>query len=136
VENKIGAGLIEEVIQVAEGELKLVDIMLKAKVYVSIPPLMGMISTNNRSAVGKIWKRSLLKASGNTLCATRVPLLHSNPLKNKWSISRRRQDVQYRRIVNRIYCHLETPDAFCPVGVPLRSVASLLFIKLTPPHFF
>jgi len=33
VEDKIGAGLIEEVIQVAEGELKLVDVMLKAKVW-------------------------------------------------------------------------------------------------------
>lgn len=35
IENKIGAGLIEEVIQVAEGELKLVDVMLNAKVYSS-----------------------------------------------------------------------------------------------------
>ncbi|KAI0996739.1 hypothetical protein K3495_g11445 [Podosphaera aphanis] len=33
IENKIGGGLIEEVIQVAEGELKLVDVMLKAKVW-------------------------------------------------------------------------------------------------------
>ncbi|KXX82148.1 putative NADH dehydrogenase [ubiquinone] 1 alpha subcomplex subunit 5 [Madurella mycetomatis] len=33
VESKIGAGLIEEVIQVAEGELKLVDTMLQAKVW-------------------------------------------------------------------------------------------------------
>ncbi|RKF61810.1 NADH-ubiquinone oxidoreductase 29.9 kDa subunit, mitochondrial [Golovinomyces cichoracearum] len=33
IENKIGAGLIEEVIQVAEGELKLVDTMLKAQVW-------------------------------------------------------------------------------------------------------
>ena len=32
MENRIGAGLIEEVIQVAEGELKLVDTMLEAKV--------------------------------------------------------------------------------------------------------
>jgi NADH dehydrogenase (ubiquinone) 1 alpha subcomplex subunit 5 len=32
MENRIGAGLIEEVIQVAEGELKLVDVMAKAKV--------------------------------------------------------------------------------------------------------
>ncbi len=32
LEHKIGAGLIEEVIQVAEGEVKLVDVMLKAKV--------------------------------------------------------------------------------------------------------
>lgn len=34
METKIGAGLIEEVIQVAEGELKLVDVMTQAKVYV------------------------------------------------------------------------------------------------------
>lgn len=32
VEQKIGAGLIEEVIQVAEAELKLVDELAKAKV--------------------------------------------------------------------------------------------------------
>lgn len=32
MENIIGAGLIEEVIQVAEGELKLVDIMTESKV--------------------------------------------------------------------------------------------------------
>jgi NADH dehydrogenase (ubiquinone) 1 alpha subcomplex subunit 5 len=33
LENKIGAGLIEEVIQVAEGELKLIDHMAQAKVW-------------------------------------------------------------------------------------------------------
>ncbi|KAF4626823.1 hypothetical protein G7Y89_g11334 [Cudoniella acicularis] len=33
VENKIGAGLIEEVIQVAEGELELVDVMLNSKAW-------------------------------------------------------------------------------------------------------
>lgn len=32
LENEIGAGLIEEVIQVAEGELKLVQTMAEAKV--------------------------------------------------------------------------------------------------------
>jgi NADH dehydrogenase (ubiquinone) 1 alpha subcomplex subunit 5 len=32
LESKIGAGLIEEVIQVAEGELKLVDVMKEAQV--------------------------------------------------------------------------------------------------------
>lgn len=32
LENKIGAGLIEEVIQVAEGELKLVDTMIEHRV--------------------------------------------------------------------------------------------------------
>lgn len=36
LENKIGAGLIEEVIQVAEGELKLTDVMLQAKVYAAL----------------------------------------------------------------------------------------------------
>ncbi|KAI2618801.1 ETC complex I subunit conserved region-domain-containing protein [Hypoxylon sp. NC1633] len=33
IENKIGGGLIEEVVQVAESELKLVDIMYEAKVW-------------------------------------------------------------------------------------------------------
>jgi len=33
IENKIGAGLIEEVIQVAEGELKLVDVLFRSKVW-------------------------------------------------------------------------------------------------------
>ena len=32
LESKLGAGLIEEVIQVAEGEHKLVDDMIKSKV--------------------------------------------------------------------------------------------------------
>jgi len=32
LENRLGAGLIEEVIQVAEGEHKLVDAMVEAKV--------------------------------------------------------------------------------------------------------
>lgn len=36
-ENQIGGGLIEEVIQVAEGELKLVETMAESKVYVSCP---------------------------------------------------------------------------------------------------
>ena len=37
LETKIGAGLIEEVIQVAEGELKLVDVMIQSKSYVLLP---------------------------------------------------------------------------------------------------
>lgn len=32
MENQLGGGLIEEVIQVAEGELKLVDVMAESKV--------------------------------------------------------------------------------------------------------
>ena len=34
-ENQIGGGLIEEVIQVAEGELKLVTVMAESEAYVS-----------------------------------------------------------------------------------------------------
>ncbi|KAG8167721.1 hypothetical protein KVR01_003410 [Diaporthe batatas] len=36
LENKIGAGLIEEVIQVAEGELKLIDTMVQSKPWESL----------------------------------------------------------------------------------------------------
>ncbi|CAK7202409.1 hypothetical protein SEUCBS139899_005132 [Sporothrix eucalyptigena] len=36
IEAKIGAGLIEEVIQVAEGEARLADVMIKAKVWESL----------------------------------------------------------------------------------------------------
>ncbi|KAI0193296.1 ETC complex I subunit conserved region-domain-containing protein [Xylaria flabelliformis] len=36
VENKIGAGLIEEVVQMAESELKLIDILYEAKVWESL----------------------------------------------------------------------------------------------------
>ncbi|KAI0409642.1 ETC complex I subunit conserved region-domain-containing protein [Xylaria palmicola] len=36
IENKIGAGLIEEVVQMAESELKLIDIMREAKVWESL----------------------------------------------------------------------------------------------------
>lgn len=36
IENKIGAGLIEEVIQVAEGELKLLDTMVESKPWESL----------------------------------------------------------------------------------------------------
>ena len=43
VETQIGAGLIEEVIQVAEGELKLVDTMMEHKVYVSPEPFDNIL---------------------------------------------------------------------------------------------
>ncbi|CAK7269231.1 hypothetical protein SEPCBS119000_003464 [Sporothrix epigloea] len=36
IETKIGAGLIEEVIQVAEGEARLADVMIKARVWESL----------------------------------------------------------------------------------------------------
>lgn len=38
IENKIGAGLIEEVIQVAAGELELVDVMAESQAYVFPSP--------------------------------------------------------------------------------------------------
>lgn len=46
VENQIGAGLIEEVIQVAEGELKLVDKMIEYKAYVSPRSFLGFVDAN------------------------------------------------------------------------------------------
>ncbi|PQE29203.1 hypothetical protein CJF30_00004251 [Rutstroemia sp. NJR-2017a BBW] len=52
IENKIGAGLIEEVIQVAEGELKLTDVLLKAKVWEDLEdkPVEGQWSYFTRDA--------------------------------------------------------------------------------------
>lgn len=49
IEDKIGAGLIEEVIDVAQGELNLVDTMEKSQVYV-FPPYITLqpILTNRR----------------------------------------------------------------------------------------
>ena len=44
IENKIGGGLIEEIIQVAEGELKLAHTMLQARVYVSPPLILLFLS--------------------------------------------------------------------------------------------
>jgi NADH dehydrogenase (ubiquinone) 1 alpha subcomplex subunit 5 len=46
VENKLGAGLIEEVIQVAEGELRLADILLQAKAYAYYKKLSSIPFTN------------------------------------------------------------------------------------------
>ncbi|CZT03743.1 probable NADH-ubiquinone oxidoreductase 29.9 kDa subunit [Rhynchosporium agropyri] len=53
IESKIGAGLIEEVIQVAEGELKLVDVMAKAKVWENLEekPVEGQWEYFKRSGV-------------------------------------------------------------------------------------
>lgn len=45
-EKEIGAGLIEEVIQVAEGELRLTETMLEHKVYVSILPKLDIPCTD------------------------------------------------------------------------------------------
>ncbi|KAL9065317.1 MAG: hypothetical protein Q9161_008304 [Pseudevernia consocians] len=42
-ENQIGGGLIEEVIQVAEGELKLVETMAESEVYAPLHPAEGVI---------------------------------------------------------------------------------------------
>ncbi|KAK0735913.1 ETC complex I subunit conserved region-domain-containing protein [Apiosordaria backusii] len=52
LENKIGAGLIEEVIQVAEGELKLVDTMIESKVWEPLeePPAEGQWVAFERTA--------------------------------------------------------------------------------------
>ncbi|KAH9207745.1 ETC complex I subunit conserved region-domain-containing protein [Leptodontidium sp. 2 PMI_412] len=53
IENKIGAGLIEEVIQVAEGELKLVDVLAKSKVWEDLEekPVEGQWEYFKRSGI-------------------------------------------------------------------------------------
>lgn len=38
IEEKIGGGLLEELIVVAEGEMRLADTMIENKVYVLAPP--------------------------------------------------------------------------------------------------
>jgi len=53
LETKIGAGLIEEVIQVAEGELKLVNTMVRAKVYVLLYMLI-LVPANYVSQMGRL----------------------------------------------------------------------------------
>lgn len=52
IENKIGAGLIEEVIQVAEGEARLADVMIKAQVWESLEekPVEGQWTYFERKA--------------------------------------------------------------------------------------
>lgn len=52
-EAQIGAGLIEEVIQVAEGELKLVDTMVESKVYVLRPSYAPAALTDTKKQVGR-----------------------------------------------------------------------------------
>ena len=68
IEHKIGAGLIEEVIQVAEGEEQLVDVMIRDRVKVIVAALQGSYCAN-LFIDGKIWKRSLLRGNGITLDA-------------------------------------------------------------------
>lgn len=74
-ENQIGGGLIEEVIQVAEGELKLVETMAETKVYVpgvlAIQPTEDIIFLPTRmltlSADGTSLKTSRRKVNGTIL---------------------------------------------------------------------
>ena len=63
IENKIGGGLIEEVIQVAEGELRLVEELAKEKPYVD-PHAYG----NGRLLTGFIQMgRAGRKAAGRAM---------------------------------------------------------------------
>lgn len=73
-ENQVGGGLIEEVIQVAEGELKLVEAMAESKVYVQCPvanqPTENSIFESRRILTlrtdGTSLKRSRRRANGTT----------------------------------------------------------------------
>ena len=85
MENQIGAGLIEEVIQVAEGELKLVDTMLESQVYVFC---CSMLDTSLLSSWfdigltmhidGRNWKKSRPKVNGNILRGISILWGHRN----------------------------------------------------------
>ena len=80
-ETQIGGGLIEEVIQVAEGELKLVGTMLESKVYVHdvlrpVPVVIAILSNLLIDhADGKSSKRSRNLASGITLLEISILLV-------------------------------------------------------------
>lgn len=54
-ETQIGGGLIEEVIQVAEGELKLVETMAESQVYVS-PPIATRLSLRLNADIQCRWE--------------------------------------------------------------------------------
>ena len=69
IEKKIGAGLIEEVVQVAEGELELVDEMLQHQMYVSYIPFSTRLNLLTADADGMSWRRNLHPASGCILIA-------------------------------------------------------------------
>ena len=88
-ETQIGGGLIEEVIQVAEGELKLVDTMLESKVYVHdvlrpVPVVIAILpNLLTDHADGKSSKRSHNRASGTTLLEISILLVLRSPRTNK-----------------------------------------------------
>ena len=68
METQIGGGLIEEVIEVAEGELKLVNIMSQSQVYVSPHPAESVardacVRMLTRTA-GRTLRRSLRPVNG------------------------------------------------------------------------
>ena len=70
MEVKIGAGLIEEVIAVAEGELKLLDIMRESRAYVPFSLRQSHSSPLGRTdlfAGGRNWRRKRPLANGNIL---------------------------------------------------------------------
>ena len=66
LENRLGGGLIEEVIQVAEGEHKLVDEMIKHKVYVTTPGRCSFEYLLTKSTVGSHSKSRRQRASGSS----------------------------------------------------------------------
>lgn len=72
-ESQIGGGLIEEVIEVAEGELKLVNTMFEARVYVSKGLKRSIsASTLTMDTGGRSSKKSHNQANGTTLRGTNI----------------------------------------------------------------
>ena len=106
-ENQIGGGLIEEVIQVAEGELKLVETMAESEVYVPPPSveavnfLRGWMLTSN--ADGTSLKRSRRKVNGTIFLGTSTLEARKSRRINRYPL-----DKQFRR-------HPKIPDLHDPV---------------------
>ena len=67
VEEEIGAGQVEELVESAKDELQLIDMMAELKAYVS--SLTGLVPLCDRLPMftlgGNLWKRNLLRTNGN-----------------------------------------------------------------------
>ena len=87
VEDQIGGGLIEEVIQVAEGELQLVDTMLQSKVFVSAYPMQKysrpVAQCANAGIDGKSSTKSHYQVNGTISLEINIPLARRHPLTNR-----------------------------------------------------
>ncbi len=104
LENQIGAGLIEEVIQVAEGELKLVEIVAESKPYVCsffpslpsliLPPQTLPLHSISYTVLFSLFPVSLLGTQCHeTNTSTRWEPLEEKPPEGQWTYFDRGQNT-------------------------------------------